>query len=59
MLEELRWKTSVSATCLHAAACCAHEMTPADAELAAIVKPAADALIVELNAAGWPTPAVL
>ncbi|HEX6963796.1 MAG TPA: hypothetical protein VF175_18155 [Lacipirellula sp.] len=59
MLEELRWKTSVSATCLHTAVCRARGMEAADAALAAAVTPAADALIVELNAAGWPTPAVL
>jgi hypothetical protein len=59
MLEELRWKTSVSATCLHAAACRAAGMTAEYANLAAAVEPAADQLIRELNDAGWPAPAVL
>lgn len=58
MLEELRWKTSSSATTLHAAVCRREGITAADSELARLLDPAADVLIAELNAAGWP-PAAL
>lgn len=54
MLEELRWKTSVSATCLHVAACRARRLPAADARLAVALGPAADALAAELAAATWP-----
>ena len=59
MLEELRWKTSVSATCLHAAACRAAGLPAADAQLAAALDPAADALMSEIVAAGWPVTEML
>lgn len=54
MLEELRWKTSLSATALHAALCRAQEIPAADATLAELLEPAADALIAEIAAAEWP-----
>jgi hypothetical protein len=59
MLEELRWKTSVSTTCLHAAMCRAAGLASADPQIAAILDPAADALAAEIAAAGWPAPQVL
>jgi hypothetical protein len=59
MLEELRWKTSVSASCLHAAACHAAGLSAADAHLEELTDPAADTLIGELIAAAWPVTAVL
>jgi hypothetical protein len=59
MLEELRWKTSVSTTCLHAAACRAAGVAAADALLTSILDPAADALAAEIAAAGWPVPEML
>ncbi|MBA3482035.1 MAG: hypothetical protein H0T51_09490 [Pirellulales bacterium] len=59
MLEELRWKTSVSTTCLHAAACRATGLAAADDQLASILDPAADALANEIAAAGWPVPEML
>lgn len=54
MLEELRWKTSLSATALHAALCRAQEIPAADATLAELLDPAADALTAEIAAAEWP-----
>jgi hypothetical protein len=59
MLEELRWKTSVSASCLHAAYCRGAGFSAADAHLEELTNPAADALIGELIAAAWPVTAVL
>jgi len=59
MLEELRWETSVSTTCLHAAACRAAGIAAADPQIAVILDPAADALAAEINAAVWPVPAML
>jgi len=59
MLEELRWRTSVSATCLHAAACRAAGLPAADSTLDDAVGPAADALVSEITGAGWPVPAML
>jgi hypothetical protein len=54
MLEELRWKVSASATCLHAAACQAAGVPKANAELATALDAAAEALVAELLSAGWP-----
>lgn len=54
MLEELRWKTSLSATALHAALCRARGIPAADATVGGLLDPAADALIAEIAAAEWP-----
>ncbi|MBA4104394.1 MAG: hypothetical protein C0485_01460 [Pirellula sp.] len=54
MLEELRWKTSLSATALHAALCRAREIPAADAALGELLNPPADALVAEIAAAEWP-----
>jgi len=59
MLEELRWKTSVSATCLHAAACRAAGFPSADPALAAALDAAAETLVSEIANFGWPVPIVL
>jgi hypothetical protein len=59
MLEELRWKVSASATCLHAATCRAAGIPAANAELATALDAAADALSVELASVGWPVPEAL
>jgi hypothetical protein len=59
MLEELRWKVSAAATCMHIAACRAAGMAAVDAELEAAIGPAADTLAVEIAAAGWVVPEVL
>jgi hypothetical protein len=54
MLEDLRWKVSVSATCLHAASCRAAGLQGADLDVAAVLEAASEALIAEIDAAGWP-----
>lgn len=59
MLEELRWKTSLSATALHAASCRARGIPAADSSLGQLLNPAADALAAEIDAAQWPRLAVL
>ena len=59
MLEELRWRTSLSATALHAAACRQQLLPAADRALGALLDPAADRLIAEINGAGWPAAATL
>jgi len=59
MLEELRWKTSLSATALHAALCRARGIPAADVALGGMLDPAADALAAEIDAAQWPQIALL
>ena len=59
MLEELRWKTSLSATALHAAFCRARGIPAADAAFGETLAPAADALAAEIDAAQWPRIALL
>jgi hypothetical protein len=59
MLHELRWKTSVSATCLHAAACRAAGFPAVAPELAAALDAAAETLASEIANVGWPVPIVL
>ncbi|RIK76707.1 MAG: hypothetical protein DCC67_13510 [Planctomycetota bacterium] len=54
MLDELRWRTSVSATALYAAACRAAGLTAADAALSAALDKASQRLADEVAAAGWP-----
>jgi hypothetical protein len=56
---ELRWKASLSATCLHAALCQRAGLTAADSVLAAAVDGPAAALAGEIAEAGWPVDAVL
>jgi hypothetical protein len=56
MLDELRWKVSASATCLHAAACRMAGIPAANTGLSTALDAAADALAAELSAAGWPLP---
>jgi hypothetical protein len=53
MPPEIRWKTSLSATCLHAAACWRQGVPAADAHLAAVIDEPAAALIREIADAGW------
>src|SRR5689334_1275710 len=59
MLEELRWKTSLSATALHAALCRARGIPAVDAALGNTLAPASDALAAEIDAAHWPRIAML
>lgn len=59
MLEELRWKTSLSATALHAALCRVRGIPAADAAFGNVMGPAADALAAEVDAAQWPRIALL
>jgi hypothetical protein len=59
MLEELRWKVSASATCLHAAVCRAAGIPMANEGLEAALDAAAETLSVELVSAGWPLPEAL
>jgi len=59
MLKELRWKTSLSATALHAAFCRARGIPAADAALGGTLASAADALAAEIDAAQWPRTALL
>lgn len=54
MLEEIRWKTSLSATALYAALCRARGHTAADQALDATVAAPADALAAEIAGANWP-----
>lgn len=54
MLHEPRWRASVSATCLHAAACRASGLGAADAKLAAAIDVPCDRLAQEIASAGWP-----
>lgn len=59
MTPELRWKASLSATCLHVAACRAAGLTATDAPLAAELDVPSKALAGEIFAAGWPLESVL
>ena len=56
---ELRWKVSLSASCIHAALCRRQGIAAADPQLAAALDQPADALIYEIQQAGWPVDAVL
>ena len=51
---ELRWKASMSATCLHAANCAAEGLEISDPQLANALQPAIDQLHQELVACGLP-----
>ncbi len=53
MALELRWKSSLSATCLHAAACRLAGLPAADPQLAAALDGPSDALAREITDAGW------
>jgi hypothetical protein len=56
---DIRWKTSLSATCLHAAACRRAGIDAADVQLAAVLDNSGDALIAEITEAKWPVDDVL
>jgi hypothetical protein len=56
---ELRWKSNLSATCLHAALCKRAGLAAADPVLAATLQQPADTLAGEIAEAGWPAVAVL
>jgi hypothetical protein len=56
---ELRWKSSLSATCMHAAACWSQGIPAADAELGATLEPAIAVLIAEVQDAYWPVDAMM
>lgn len=56
---DLRWKTSVSATCLHAAACQRAKIGAADRQLAAALDGPAATLIRQIQDARWPVDDVL
>ena len=49
---ELRWKASFSASCLHAAACLSEGMSVIDTTIAALLQPATEEMLRELNACG-------
>jgi hypothetical protein len=51
---EIRWKSSLSATCLHAAACHRAGVAAADPRLAAALDGPAAALVTEMEKARWP-----
>jgi hypothetical protein len=55
MLEELRWKTSLSAMALYAALCRSKGIAAVDAAWGKTLDLAADALASEIDAAQWPT----
>ena len=55
----IRWKTSLSATCMHAVACRRAGVPAADPQLAAALEPAIDALVAELADALWPVDELL
>ncbi|HYO26201.1 MAG TPA: hypothetical protein VEQ85_14770 [Lacipirellulaceae bacterium] len=59
MATDIRWRVSLSASCLHAAACRAAGLHAADAVLAASIDGASDALISELMGSHWPVDDVL
>jgi hypothetical protein len=59
MSVELRWKSSLSATCLHAVACRRAGLAPANPALAAARDSAAEALVAAIVGAGWPVDAVV
>ena len=54
MLEEIRWKTSLSATALYAALCRARGRAAADQAMEATLAAPANALPAEIAAANWP-----
>jgi hypothetical protein len=54
MPTEIRWKPSLSATCMHAAACRQAGMEAADSQLAAALEASIDALVGEMTDAQWP-----
>jgi len=56
---ELRWKTSVSASCLHAAACHRAGIPAADPHYAAALDEPSAALVGEIAHAGWPVDSVI
>jgi hypothetical protein len=59
MRVELRWKSSLSATCLHAAACWSQGIPAANAELGAALESSIALLVAEVQDALWPVGAVL
>lgn len=59
MTLELRWKASLSVTCLHAAACRRRAWAAADPPLEQALAEPADALARELARAEWPVEAML
>lgn len=56
---EIRWKSSLSAACMHAAACRWAGIAPADPPFAATLEAPAQALIDELSVTLWPVDEVL
>jgi hypothetical protein len=56
---QLHWKSSLSATCLHAAACQHGGLAAADPVLDAALRQPADALANDIAEAGWPVVALL
>jgi hypothetical protein len=56
---ELRWKASLSATCLHVAACMRAGLAAADRQLAQTLGEPAAFLFGEIGIAGWPADAML
>jgi len=54
MSTDLRWRTSLSATCMHAAVCRRNGISPVESEFGAIVDGSTDELINAIKAAGWP-----
>jgi len=59
MPTEIRWKASLSATCVHAAACRLAGLPAVDSELAAALDWPSDALAAEIAVARWPVDAVV
>lgn len=59
MATEIRWKTSLSATCMHAAMCRRAGIAAANALPGEAIARPADALCDELADGGWPVEAVL
>jgi hypothetical protein len=59
MPTEIRWKSSLSATCMHAAACLRAGLQIVDPELAATLEQPVAALFKEIEDAKWPLDAVL
>lgn len=51
---ELRWKSSLSATCMHAAICRRQGIAAADAQFAAMLEQPARELEAAIEANGWP-----
>lgn len=59
MPPELRWKSSLSATCMHAAMCQRAGIPAADAQLGAVLEAPIAALLTEMQDALWPLDDVL